>query len=559
MVKVFEYGLEDERVEKLMERFNAGGGNSAKLLLAFGIAAIIAVMTVVMMWSMGGKYKVVFSNFSDKDGGAIVSALEQMNVPYKLADGGASILVPEDQVYQTRLKLSAMGLPKGGNVGFELLENQKFGVSQFVEQVNYQRALEGELERSIQSIAGVDNARVHLAIPKSSVFVREDQKPTASVLVKMASGRSLEQRQVSAIVHLVSSSVPNLPSSGVDIVDNNGNLLSDQGKKGDKTLDASQMKYVEQIQNNIAGRVQSIIAPIVGIKNVKAEAQAEIDFNNHEEANEIFKPNQDPKTAVVRSMQTHETSQPIGAVNPTGSTAGGIPGAVSNQPPANANAPMVGAKDAANAGGGASAVGSEKHSIANYEVNKTITFDQKSMGGIKKLSVAVVVNNKQELDKDGKVVSRPLTDDEKNQISDLTKKAMGYDEARGDSLTVVNTPFNEIGSNDMPDLPIWKDPSYIDGAKDIGKWILSLVVVFLLYSKGLKPMMAKWAAGETIFPGRKAAALALEDDLDEDTGMPVIKKSPYQRDLDNVQKLAKDNPKVVSDVVSNWVSGNAGS
>ena len=559
MVKVFEYGLEDERVEKLMERFNAGGGNSAKLLLAFGIAAIIAVMTVVMMWSMGGKYKVVFSNFSDKDGGAIVSALEQMNVPYKLADGGASILVPEDQVYQTRLKLSAMGLPKGGNVGFELLENQKFGVSQFVEQVNYQRALEGELERSIQSIAGVDNARVHLAIPKSSVFVREDQKPTASVLVKMASGRSLEQRQVSAIVHLVSSSVPNLPSSGVDIVDNNGNLLSDQGKKGDKTLDASQMKYVEQIQNNIAGRVQSIIAPIVGIKNVKAEAQAEIDFNNHEEANEIFKPNQDPKTAVVRSMQTHETSQPIGAVNPTGSTAGGIPGAASNQPPANANAPIVGAKDAANTGGAAPAMGSEKHSIANYEVNKTITFDQKSMGGIKKLSVAVVVNNKQELDKDGKVVSRPLTDDEKNQISDLTKKAMGYDEARGDSLTVVNTPFNEIGSNDMPDLPIWKDPSYIDGAKDIGKWILSLVVVFLLYSKGLKPMMAKWAAGETIFPGRKAAALALEEDLDEDTGMPVIKKSPYQRDLDNVQKLAKDNPKVVSDVVSNWVSGNAGS
>ena len=559
MVKVFEYGLEDERVEKLMERFNAGGGNSAKLLLAFGIAAIIAVMTVVMMWSMGGKYKVVFSNFSDKDGGAIVSALEQMNVPYKLADGGASILVPEDQVYQTRLKLSAMGLPKGGNVGFELLENQKFGVSQFVEQVNYQRALEGELERSIQSIAGVDNARVHLAIPKSSVFVREDQKPTASVLVKMASGRSLEQRQVSAIVHLVSSSVPNLPSSGVDIVDNNGNLLSDQGKKGDKTLDASQMKYVEQIQNNIAGRVQSIIAPIVGIKNVKAEAQAEIDFNNHEEANEIFKPNQDPKTAVVRSMQTHETSQPIGAVNPTGSTAGGIPGAASNQPPANANAPIVGAKDAANTGGAAPAMGSEKHSIANYEVNKTITFDQKSMGGIKKLSVAVVVNNKQELDKDGKVVSRPLTDDEKNQISDLTKKAMGYDEARGDSLTVVNTPFNEIGSIDMPYLPIWKDPSYIDGAKDIGKWILSLVVVFLLYSKGLKPMMAKWAAGETIFPGRKAAALALEEDLDEDTGMPVIKKSPYQRDLDNVQKLAKDNPKVVSDVVSNWVSGNAGS
>ena len=279
-----------------MERMNLNGGNSGKLLLAFGIAAIVAIISVVLMWSMGGKYKVVFSNFNDKDGGAIVAALEQMNVPYKLADGGASILVPDDQVYQTRLRLAAMGLPRAGNVGFELLENQKFGVSQFVEQVNYQRALEGELERSIQSISGVDNARVHLAIPKSTVFIREDQKPTASVLVKLAPGRSLEQRQVSAIVHLVSSSVPNLPTSGVDIVDSSGNLLSDQGKKGEKTLDASQMKYVDEIQRNVAKRVQSIITPIVGAKNVKAEANAEIDFSTIEEANEIFKPNQDVKT-----------------------------------------------------------------------------------------------------------------------------------------------------------------------------------------------------------------------------------------------------------------------
>ena len=548
-------------MEKLMERMNLNGESSGKMLLAFGIAATVAIISVVLMWSMGGKYKVVFSNFNDKDGGAIVAALEQMNVPYKLADGGASILVPDDQVYQTRLRLAAMGLPRAGNVGFELLENQKFGVSQFVEQVNYQRALEGELERSIQSISGVDNARVHLAIPKSTVFIREDQKPTASVLVKLAPGRSLEQRQVSAIVHLVSSSVPNLPTAGVDIVDSSGNLLSDQGKKGEKTLDASQMKYVDEIQRNVAKRVQSIITPILGAKNVKAEANAEIDFSSIEEANEIFKPNQDLKTAAIRSMQTYEANQPVGGANSGGGTAGGIPGATSNQPAANANAPIANAR--AGAGPTADAtpspvMGSDKKTLTNYEINKTVTYEQKSMGGIKRLSVAVVVNNKQEVDKDGVVTSRPLNDDEKAQISELAKKAMGFNEERGDSLSVVNTPFTDSRASDMPDLPVWKDASYLDMAKDSGKLILSILVAFLLYRKALKPMLSKWASGESVFPGRAKAALALEEDMD-DAGMPVIKKSPYQRDIDNVQSLAKDNPKVVADVVSNWVSGNASS
>ena len=544
-----------------MERMSLNGEGSAKMLLAFGIAAIVAIIAVVLMWSMGGKYKVVFSNFNDKDGGAIVAALEQMNVPYKLADGGSSILVPEDQVYQARLRLAAMGLPRAGNVGFELLENQKFGVSQFVEQVNYQRALEGELERSIQSISGVDNARVHLAIPKSTVFIREDQKPTASVLVKLAPGRSLEQRQVSAIVHLVSSSVPNLPTSGVDIVDSSGNLLSDQGKKGEKTLDASQMKYVDEIQRNVAKRVQSIITPIVGAKNVKAEANAEIDFSTIEEANEIFKPNQDQKTAAIRSMQTYEANQPLGGANAGGGTAGGVPGAASNQPAANANAPIANARAGAGPAGAGDAptppvMGSDKKTLTNYEINKTVTYEQKSMGGIKRLSVAVVVNNKQEVDKDGNITSRPLNDDEKAQISELAKKAMGFNEERGDSLTVVNTPFTDNKISDIPDLPVWKNPSYLEMAKESGKIILSIIIAFLLYRKALKPLMSKWASGETIFPGRAKAAIAFEEDMD-DTGMPVIKKSPYQRDIDNVQSLARDNPKVVADVVSNWVSGNA--
>ncbi|MDP2248273.1 MAG: flagellar basal-body MS-ring/collar protein FliF, partial [Nitrosomonadales bacterium] len=196
-----------------------------KFLLAIGAAAVIAFMAVVWLWSQQPDYRVLFSNYSDKDGGAVVAALEQMNIPFKFSEGGSAIMVPSNHVHEARLKLASQGLPKGGNVGFELLENQKFGVSQFVEQVNFQRALEGELERSIQSVDTIQVARVHLAIPKASVFTRDQKKPTASVLLNLHAGRSLDKRQVSAIVHLVASSVSDLPIANVTVVDQNGNLL----------------------------------------------------------------------------------------------------------------------------------------------------------------------------------------------------------------------------------------------------------------------------------------------------------------------------------------------
>ena len=308
---------------------------NGKILLAVGIAAVVAVMSAFWLWSQEPKYRVVFSNFSDKDGGAIVAALEQMNVPYKMAEGGGAIMVPSDQVHQARLKLASMGLPRGGNVGFELLENQKFGVSQFVEQVNFQRALEGELEKTIQGISVVENARVHLAIPKSTVFIKDQQKATASVLIKMQPGRTMDARQVSAIVHLVASSVPNLDVANVDIVDQSGNLLSDPSKKGDaEMLDPGRTKYVEEMQKSIAARVEAIIAPLVGEKNVHAQATAEIDFSRVEQADETYKPNQNPEQAVVRSLQKNESlSGGAGGAGAAGGAAGGVPGALSNQPP----------------------------------------------------------------------------------------------------------------------------------------------------------------------------------------------------------------------------------
>lgn len=533
-------------------------GINPKILLALGIAAVIAVMTAFWLWSQEPKYRVLFSNFSDKDGGAIVAVLEQMNIPYKIVESGAAIMVPAEQVHQVRLKLASMGLPKGGNVGFELLEKQGFGVSQFVEQVNYQRALVGELERSIQAISVVENARVHLAIPKSTVFVRDQQKPTASVLLKLQSGRTLDPQQVSAILHLMASSVAGLTTANVSIVDQQGNLLSDESKKTNSNqMDPGQIKYIEEMQKSIASRVQSIITPIVGAKNVLAQASVEIDFGTQEQAEEIYKPNKSPEAAVMRSQQINET---------TGSAAnggGGIPGALTNQPGTNPTAPVttdpnatVGAAPDPNA---AASSPITKNTTVNYEVDKTVRYTQKTTGGVKRISVAVVVNEKQELDKDNKVVSRPLSEDEKKQITDLAKQAMGFNEARGDSLSLVNTSFAPVKVEDLGEIPIWKNTDYIETAKSVGKMLFGLIVLFMLYQRALKPMVAKLLA-----PSQRPDVLdrevldqqALIDELPQADLKRAIPS--YQQNLSQAKLLAKQNPKVVASVVTSWVSGNEG-
>lgn len=528
-----------------------------KLLLVAGMAAVIAVMVVIWLWSQQPDYRVLFSNFSDKDGGAIVAALEKMNVPYKFSEGGSAILVPAAQVHQARLKLASDGLPKGGNIGFEVLENQKFGVSQFVEQVNFQRALEGELERSIQSIGAVENARIHLAIPKPSVFVRDQQKPTASVLLNLRSGRNLDAQQVSAVVHLVASSVPDLPTANVTVVDQNGNLLSDTTKKlGAKNLDPEQLKYIDDIQQSIVKRVESIITPIVGLKNVRAEASAEIDFSIQELAAETYKPNQQPDAAAVRSMQSNETLS-----NDPMST-GGVPGALSNQPPTNATAPIITPAPAAAEGAEAVAtiagpLNSEKNLTTNYEVDKTVRYTQQPMGGIKRLNVAVVVNNIPVTDKVGKVTYRPLTAAEKTQINDLAMQAMGFSKERGDSLTIVNTPFASEAKEVLPAIALWENPSAIEYGKDALRLIAAIVVLFMLYSRILKPMMRKL----TTMTPTVVKQLESEDAVVNLSGAQGADAAPrgkgsYDQNIEAAKQLAKDNPRMVASVVSSWTNGN---
>jgi len=531
-----------------------------KLLLVAGIAAVIAVMAVFWLWSQQPDYRVLFSNYSDKDGGAIVAALEKMNVPYKFSDSGTAILVPAAQVHQARLKLASDGLPKGGNIGFELLENQKFGVSQFVEQVNFQRALEGELERSIQSIGAVEVARIHLAIPKPSVFVRDQQKPTASVLLNLRSGRTLDAQQVSAVVHLVASSVPDLPTANVTVVDQNGNLLSDTSKKmGNKNLDPEQLKYIEDVQQSIVKRVESIITPIVGLKNVRAEASVEIDFSVQEQAAETYKPNQQPDTAAVRSMQTNESKT-------ANDEQGGVPGALSNQPPANATAPITAPTPATNPDGtlavNTSPMNSEKNLTTNYELDKTVRYVQQPMGGVKRINVAVVVNNMPVVDKAGKVTYRPLTAAEKTQINDLAMQAMGFNKERGDSLTVVNTSFAGEPKEVLPAVPLWENQRVIEYGKDALRFLVGMIVLFMIYSRVLKPMLRKLTTPSVPVAARSAsedAVVNLSGQGGEGVAGAPAQAKPmggYDQNIEAAKQLAKDNPRMVASIVANWTNGN---
>jgi flagellar M-ring protein FliF len=527
-----------------------GGRN---LFLMLGIAAVIGVMSVVWLWSQQPDYRVLFSNFSDRDGGAIVASLQQMNVPYKFADGGSAILVPANQVHDARLKLASQGLPKGGNVGFELMENQKLGISQFLEQVNFQRALEGELARSIQSVAAVQAARVHLALPKASVFVRDQQKPTASVLLNLHPGRTLDQQQVSAIVHLVASSVPELPTKNVTVVDQNGNLLSENARPaGSNGLDPTQLKYVQELQQSIVKRIESILTPIVGAPNVRAEATADVDFSHSEQAAETYKPNQAPNTSAVRSQQSSETQSgaPL--------TASGVPGALSNQPPAPATAPITAPAGAANAAANtASSTNAHRDMTVNYEVDKTVRYVQQPMGGVKRLSVAVVVNYRKEVAKDGKVSMKPLSDAEKTQITDLVKEAMGFNKERGDTLNVVNSPFAGAEKEEIPEMPLWKRPEVLTMALGAGKYLLGAAILAYLFFAVLRPLIRKVA--ETFNPPPPP-----EEEPDEDAVVHIEhepqpmgpKVRTYQDNLDAAKELARNDPKMVANVVKAWVGTN---
>ncbi|WP_459720017.1 flagellar basal-body MS-ring/collar protein FliF [Sideroxyarcus sp. TK5] len=529
-----------------MAQLLLGIPSQQKLGLMVAVAATVALLAGLWMWGQTPDYRVLYANMSERDGGAVIESLQQQNIPYKFAEGGGALMVPSDRVHEVRLKMAAQGLPKGGTTGFELMENQKFGTSQFLEQVNFQRALEGELARSVQSMASVANARIHLAIPKPSVFVKDKQKPTASVVLSLYAGRSLDEGQVNAIVHLVSSSVPNMPAQNVTVVDQSGTLLSAARDGNHQILDASQLKYVRQIELDYVKRIEDILSPITGIQNVRAQVTASLDFTTTEQTSELYKPNQPPNQAAVRSMQSTEALDGV-------RTAGGVPGALTNQPPVPATAPIVSPATALPATGANAPAADKTHKAqtTNYEVDRTIQHTKLPTGNIKRLSVAVVLNNRNVADKDGKIVSTPYTEQEKAQIASLIKEAVGFEDQRGDTLNLLNSAFNDT-TEALPEIPIWKQTEIIELAKDIVKYLLIIGGVFFLLFGIIRPAFK--SAAEFSPTPEHAGGGESEEGGNMGYGQPMSAAHAYENNLQIAKQLAKDDPKIVATVVKEWVN-----
>jgi flagellar M-ring protein FliF len=546
---------------KTQEWLNRIRANPKIPLMVAGAAAIAIVMALVL-WAKSPDYKVLYSNLADQDGGAIVTQLTQMNVPYRFSDNGSAILVPADKVHELRLRMAQQGLPKGGAVGFELLDQEKFGISQFSEQINYQRALEGELARTIETLGPVKSARVHLAMPKPSLFVREQKSPSASVTLNLEPGRALDEGQISAVVHMVSSAVAGLPPGNVTLVDQGGHLLTQSNTAG-RDLNDAQLKYAMDVESRFQRRIESILGPIVGSGNVHAQVTAQIDFANKEQTQEQYRPNSDPSQAAVRSRQLNQSEQ-VNGRNP-----GGVPGALSNQPaPAN-NAPISTPpqNNAANAPqqnqstsmGGSSPTGSsntQRDETTNYEVDRTILHTRLNVGDVQRLSVAVVVNYRQLAD--GKPL--PLTPEQMKQIENLTREAMGYSDKRGDTLNVVNSPFSATEDTSL-ELPFWKQQAFFEMLMSAGRWLVVLIVAWLLWRKLVSPLIQR---KEVV---QQAQQEAQRQRVEEDEAVSVrLTKDEQQQQRKVNQKLSAEvmsqriremsdnDPRVVALVIRQWMS-----
>ena len=520
----------------------------SKLSAALGVAALVGVVLAMTMWSSKGDYKVLYANLSDKDGGAVIAKLSQMNVPYRMSEGGAAIMVPAANVHDLRLKLATAGLPKGSVSGYELMDNARFGQTQFQERLTAQRGLEGELTRSITSMAAVADARVHLALPNQNGFFREQQKPSASVLLTLNAGRTLDRAQVAGIVHLVSSSVPELDPKSVSVLDQSGALLTSNGDGNPSAgLDAQQLQYVNQIETGYSKRIFELLEPIVGRDNLRATVAADVDFSQTEATSEEFKPNQGAEARIsIRSQQVSEQS------GSTSATPSGVPGAASNQPPVGATAPITGAAQPLQTaqGGTAGGANGRRDATTNYEVDKTVRVTRNASGTVKRLNAAVVVNNRSVTDAKGKVTQVPLGAEELEKLTTLVRESIGFKQERGDSVKVINAPF-KITPVSVVDVPIWKQPEVIDMLRAVAI-PAALALIGLLVFVGLIRPAFKLALAP---PPPPAPGANLTTVVDDDNVLPALPAPKSVEHLESARQLAKDNPAAVAGIVRGWVNG----
>ncbi|MCY7316946.1 MAG: flagellar M-ring protein FliF [Rubrivivax sp.] len=533
-------------------RFAALPGR-VQLAAAAGGVALLVVLALMFSGARDADYRVLFPQLSDKDGGAVIERLTQLNVPYRFSEGGSTILVPAAKVHELRMKLASAGLPSGAagsGGGYELLDKNSFGQTQGQERMKMQRAIEGELTTTIQALESVKSARVHLALPQQNGFFREQQKPSASVVLTLHPGRTLERGQIAGIVRVVSGSVPELAAKAVSVVDSTGSLLSassdDEAAHG---LDSQQLQYRREVEAGHHKRVMALLEPVVGRDNVRASITADIDFSQVMRTAEAYGPNQgaEAKTA-VREQRSEESS------NPGGATPSGVPGATSNQPPVPAQAPINGASQALQGppGNGAGAASTRREAATRFEVDKTVTVTKAAVGNVRRLNAAVVVNHRGNTDAKGKTSSVPLSEKEIDQLTALVQQGIGFNAERGDVVKIVNAPFRAEPLPGADDAPLWKQPWLQDllrsAAAPLALALVALVIVFKLIKPALTAVLA---------PPPPEIGSRLNEVVDGDPQPAALAALPAPRNnakIDAARALAKQNPQAVANIVRGWVS-----
>jgi flagellar M-ring protein FliF len=543
----------------------AGLTMARQIGLMLGLALSVAVGVAVVLWSQAPSYGLLFSEVGDKDASEILDALESAGVKYRVESGSGAIMVPADKVHELKLKLASQGLPRSKSLGYDLLDKEQgFGTSKSVEALRFQRALEGEIAQTIMSIQNVKSARVLLAMPQQSVFVRDRKKPSASVMVNLYQGRSLDKEQIQSIVHLVASSVPMLEAEQVTVVDQKGKLLNSKDSLSEVYLASRQLEYKKNIEEHLMERIANILTPLVGSNGMRVQLSADVDFTQIEKTQEMF----NPDGSALRSEQTAEEKNTLSAVQ-------GVPGALSNQPTPAGSAPETtnaadSQKNAANAENGSFS----KSATRNFELDKTITHTRAGTGMISRLTVAVVVDDRHTVGKDGKAANQPYTADDINRFSDLVKQAVGFDNKRGDQVTVTNVAFNpDEEMESLPEIPIWQQVWFAE----LMKQLIAVATILLLLFGVLRPAVrgligraeekedadtaasgadgsaTEEASADKTVPEAVPADQGAEFAIDRDEFSLLSAPQSYERHMEYVQRLVDENPKLVVQTIKAWI------
>ena len=504
-----------------------------KILLSITAAAALSIVIALLLWASSPDYRLLYSHINDQDAGAIATQLTQQQIPYRFDEVGGSIMVPSHLVYETRLKLAQQGLPKGGTVGFELLDKEKFGLSQFNEQVNYQRALEGELIRTIETLASVEHARVHLALPKASLFIRDQKPPSASVTLNVANGSLLDAGQI-------------MNASHVTIVDQSGQLLTSHNGQAIQT---SQLKYAHEVEADYQRRILAILTPVVGTDNVRAQVTAQFDFTELEQTAERYQPNSTPENTAIRSRQSSLSEQ--GGK----SAVGGVPGALSNQPPMPATALIETLEASSEETRRQTTPYSQRNDeTINYELDKTLTHTRKNSGTVTRLSVAVVVNYLPNIQGEW----AELTPQQLEQIKALVQETMGYSDARGDTLNIVNTPFSTLDNETRVAAALWQQPEIIQLLLISLRYLVIALIAWILWRKGVQPFWLKYHEMtlqrlELEQEARKAELEAITRQSERERQQEDAQRVQCDVDSQKLRDIAEQDPHIIALVVRQWV------